>query len=186
MAPWVKSEYANELAVLSAWLAALLPWNVTYTSEVLGGNLLYVRFPFFQVRYNFGVAIGRAIRFDTPLSAARFQEGQSLALPYQVWAAGAAVLAVAVLLSVVFYLQEDRLEASPVDPVRLMGGVLGLGTLVLGVSTYYLYTQGFPGIKVPVGLALLGVLAAMLLTVDRSDRGVAEPAADAEADPEGT
>jgi hypothetical protein len=189
MAPWVRSEYANELAVLSAWLAALLPWNVTYTTEVLGGNLLFVRFPFFQVRYDLGVGIGQAIRLDHPLSAARFQQGQSLALPYQVWAVGAGVLAVALALSVVFYAREEWVESWPVDPVRLMGAVLGVGTLVLAVATYYLFEQGFPAatvlgapLKLPLGLVLLGVLAGLLLTVDRSDRDVAGAETELDAD----
>mgnify|MGYP000224076028 CR=1 FL=1 len=36
MRPWVRSEYAPELAVVSAWLAVLIPWNVTLSrlSEV--------------------------------------------------------------------------------------------------------------------------------------------------------
>lgn len=170
MAPWVNSEYANELAVLSAWLTALLPWNVTYTTELVGeGRLLYVRFPLFQVRYSFGLPLERAVRLDHPLSAAQFQRGQGLELPYQVWAVGAAVVGLAVALSVVFYLREDWVESWPVDPVRLMGGVLAVGTLVLGVATYYLYVRGFPGLKLPLGLVLIAVLAATLLTVDRAE-----------------
>ncbi len=184
--PWVKAEYANELAVLSAWLTVLLPWNVNYTSSILDGRFLFVRFPFFQVRYNFGVPVGRAVKLDTPLSAAQFQSGGgSLALPYWVWTGAAVVFAGAVALSVLFYLREEWVETWPVDPVRLMGVVLGVGTLALGVATYYLYTQGFPGLKVPVGLVLIAALSAVLLTVDRSDR-VTGGDADPDPEPEGT
>jgi len=187
MAPWVKAEYANELAVLSAWLAALLPWNVSYAGDVAGGWLLFVRFPFFQVRYTFGVPLARAVRLDHPLSAVRFQSGTSLELPYQVWAVGAALVAVAVGLSVVFYRYEDRLAAGPVDPVRLMGGVIGAGTLVLAVATYYLYGNGLPTVEVPVGLLLTGALAVVLFTVEREGDGGSDATAefDLDADSEG-
>lgn len=183
MTPWVRSEYANELAVLSAWLAALLPWNVTYTSEVFGGNFLFVRFPFFQVRYNFGVPVGQAVRIDTPVSAARFQQGSGVELPYQVWIVGAVILAIAILLSVGFYLREEQFEAFPVDPVRLMGVIIGLGALTLAVSTYYLQIRGIPGLTVPVGLLLIGMLAGLLLTVERADP--ATPESETDADTEG-
>ncbi len=184
MSPWVKAKYASELAVLSAWLAALIPWNVSYTDPLIGeGRLLYVRFPFFQVKYNFGLPIGKAIRIDHPVSAAQFQQGQGLELPYQVWAVGAAVLGLAVLLSFLYYFFEDRVEAGPVDPVRLMGAVIGLGGVTLGVATYYLYVQGFPGLQVPLGLLLIGALAAVLLTVDRSEGvGTGADPTDPEAD----
>jgi len=184
MGPWVKAEYANELAVLSAWLTVLLPWNVNYTAELVGeGRFLFVRFPLFQVRYSFGVPIGRAIRVDSPLGAARFQAGGgSLALPYWVWTGAAVVLAGAVALSVVFYLREEWVETWPVDPVRLMGAVLGVGTVGLAVATYYLYVQGFPGLKLPVGLVLVAALSGVLLTVDRSSHATGtEPDPDASA-----
>ncbi len=188
MAPWVKPEYANELAVLSAWLTVLLPWNVNYTAELVGeGRFLFVRFPFFQVRYNFGVPIGRAIRLDSPLGAAQFQSGGgSLALPYWIWTGAAVVLAGAVALSVVFYLREEWVETWPVDPVRVMGTTLGVGALGLGASTYYLYTQGFPGLKMPLGLVLIAALSLVLLVVDRSDRVGPDPDPEPDRDPEGT
>jgi|APHM01.1.fsa_nt_gi hypothetical protein len=186
MAPWVKPEYANELAVLSAWLTALLPWNVNYTAELLGeGRFLFVRFPFFQVRYSFGVPIGRAIRLDSPFGAAQFQSGGgSLALPYWIWTGTAVVFAAAMALSVVFYLNETWVETWPVDPVRLMGAVLGVGTLGLGLATYYLYVQGFHGLKLPLGLALIAALSGTLLIVDRSDRVGPDP--DPDRDPGST
>jgi hypothetical protein len=163
---WVRSEYAGELAVLSAWIAALVPWNVTYSPAVAGGSVLFVRFPFLQVRFAWGVPVARAVAVSDPLSAIEFQAGQSIELAYQVWAVGAVVLAVALLLSVAYYLREDRLEAGPVDPVRVMGALLGLGGVVLSVSTYLLVTRGFPGVPVPLVVVHLA-LAGVLLRVDR-------------------
>jgi hypothetical protein len=67
---WVRSEYANELAVLAAWVSVLVPWNVTRhrrTDELslLGGlleadaesKIFFLRFPFveFQLRRPGGV-----------------------------------------------------------------------------------------------------------------------------------
>ena len=49
--PWVKSEYAPELAVLSAWIAALVPWSVTvHTAAPLGSVLFAIRFPLAEIQ----------------------------------------------------------------------------------------------------------------------------------------
>jgi len=165
---WVRSEYAGELAVLSAWLAALVPWNVTYSPNVAGGSLLFVRFPFLQVRYAFGVPLARAVDVSDPLSAAAFQAGSSIQVAYQAWIVGAAVLAVAVGLSLLYYRREAAVEAGPVDPVRLMGALLTLGAVTLAAATYLLATRGFPGIPIPVGVVVTLVLGAVLLRVERT------------------
>lgn len=164
---WVRSEYAGELAVVSAWIAALTPWNLTYSPEIAGGSLLFVRFPFFQVRFTWGVPAAAPIAVSDPLSAIGFQAGQSLQLAYQVWAVGAGFLAFALVLSVAYYLREARLEAARLDPVRVMGGLLGAGGAVLAVSTYLVVTRGFPGYPVPLVVVHL-VFAGLLLTVDRT------------------
>lgn len=165
---WVRSEYAGELAVLSAWLAALLPWNVSYVGDVLGGSALFVRFPLFQVRFLFDTAFGPPVRFLTVPAALELQRGNPIELAYQVWAVGAVVVVLAVVFSVVYYSTEDRLEASSVDPVRLMGGLLALGGVVFAVAVALLATRGFGGIPVPVGVVLMLALAGSLLGVERT------------------
>jgi len=165
--PWVRAEYAGALAVVSTWLAALVPWNLTYSTGVSGGAVLFVRFPFFQVRYTFGVPLARRVAVSDPLSAIAFQAGQSIQAAYQAWAVGAGVLAVAVAVATVYYRYEDAVESGPVDPVRLLGGLLGLSGVVLAVSTYLLATRGFPGVPIPVGVGILLVLGGVLLTVER-------------------
>jgi uncharacterized protein (TIGR04206 family) len=167
---WVRSEYAGELAVLSAWLSALIPWNVTYSAGVAGGSLLFVRFPFVQVRYTYGVPFAKAIDVRDPLSAIRFQAGHPLQTAYEVWAVGAAVLALALALSVAYYAREDLIESGPVDPVRLMGALLGLAGVVL-LAANYLLTAGFPGLPIPIGSLFLLVFGGLLLTVDRTRTG---------------
>jgi hypothetical protein len=167
---WVRSEYAGELAVLSAWLSVLAPWNVAYSTGVAGGDVLFVRFPFFQVRYTYGVPVADGVTVQDVLSALSFQSGQTIAVAYRVWVVGAAVLAAALVLSVVYYAREDHLEAASLDPVRAMGVLLTLGGLALAVSTYLLVTRGFPGILLPVGVVLQLVLGVVLLRVERTDR----------------
>jgi len=165
---WVRSEYAGELAVLSTWLNLLIPWNVSYSPDVAGGSLLFVRFPLLQVRYAFGVPFARAVQVSDPLGAARFQAGQGLELAYQVWAGGAGVFALAVLVAVAYYLRETAVESGPIDPVRLLGGLLGLTGAVFAAATYLLVTRGFPGLSLPVGVLFLLVLGGVLLTVERT------------------
>jgi len=166
---WVRSEYAGELAVLSTWLSALLPWNVTYATGFDGGTLLFVRFPLVQIRYAFGLPVARGVFVADPLSAVAFQRGQALELPYQIWAVGAAVFAVAVVVSILFYRDEDRAESWPVDPVRLLGALLSATGLVFAAATVLLLERGFPGVPVPVGVVFLLLFGGVLLTVDRTE-----------------
>lgn len=167
---WVRSEYAGELAVLSAWLAALLPWNVTYASTVegLGGSVLFVRFPFAQIRYVFGVPLAERVTFSSAIGARDLVDGP-VVLGYDIWLAGAAILALALALSVAMYLDEKRVEdVLPVDPPRLMGGLLGLAGIALVVATVILYQRAvFGGVPIPIGTLLVLVFAGLLLTVDR-------------------
>jgi uncharacterized protein (TIGR04206 family) len=165
---WVRSEHAGALAVLSVWLSAFVPWNVSFSS-VSGGSVVFVRFPFVQVRYTSGLPVARGVAVSDPLSAIAFQAGQSIAVAYQAWAVGAGVFAVAVGFSVVYYLAEERVEALPVDPVRLIGVLLGLTGVVFVVSTYLLATRGFPGVPIPIGVVFLFVFAGVLLTLERTD-----------------
>lgn len=165
---WVRSEYAGELAVLLTWLSALLPWNVTYSSGIGSGALLFVRFPLLQIRYTFGLPIARGTRIADPLSAIAFQRGQALELAYQVWAVGAAVFAVAVVVSILYYRNESWAESWPVDPVRLLGALLlGTGAVFAG-ATYLLLIRGFPGAPIPIGVVFLLLFGGLLLTVDRT------------------
>lgn len=166
---WVRSEYADELAVLSAWLAALLPWNIAYAPEVegLGGSVLYVRFSYLQVRYIFDVPIADRVTVWFPHTA-WFLEDVTNDLPYQVWIVGAVLVGAAVALSVAMYVREEQVaEALPVEPVRLMGGLLTGGGLVLAVATVEFYrSRIFGEIPVPLGLIVLLVLGVTLLRVD--------------------
>ncbi|WP_411968241.1 hypothetical protein [Haloferax sp. YSSS75] len=163
---WVRSEHAGALAVVSTWLCALVPWNISYTSSIAGVSLLFVRFPFVEIQYAWGLSQRVAVR--DPLTALSLQSGQTVAVAYQAWTLAAAVLALAVLFSFGYYLREDRVEAGPVDPVRLLGALLGVVGVVFAASTYLLATRGIPGIPLPLGVVISLVFAGILLTVERS------------------
>ncbi|MFC7080651.1 DUF7549 family protein [Halorussus caseinilyticus] len=163
---WVRSEYAGELAVVSAWLSALLPWNVTYSTLSGVGSVLFVRFPFFQVRYVSGISISEGLAVSTPVGAMAYQGGHSIATAYAAWSVGAAVVGAAVVLSVLLYRYEERVEAT-IDAVRVMGALLALAGVVLTAATWLLWTRGFPGLPIPVGVVLLYLFGGTLLVADR-------------------
>jgi uncharacterized protein (TIGR04206 family) len=166
---WVRSEYAGELAVLLTWLSAFLPWNVTYSSGIGRGALLFVRFPLVQIRYSFDVPLARSVAVADPLSAIAFQRGQSIELAYQAWAVGAAVFVVALVVSVLYYHDESWAESWAVDPVRLLGGLLFATGVGFAVATYLLLTRGFPGVPIPIGVVFLLLFGGLLLIVDRTE-----------------
>lgn len=182
---WVRSEYAGELAVLSAWLCALLPWSLTYFSE---GGLRWIRVHFAVAYFQFAPGSGLAGLLDTTVyvtDAARFADNESAAFGYELWLLGLAVLALAVALSLVYYRLDERLEElSPVDPVRVMGGLLVAAGVPLAAATYLAH-DGLVGITVPVGVPFMFVLGGLLLVVERTGVGGGDPTGPDAADPAG-
>lgn len=180
---WVRSEYAGELAVLSTWVAALLPWNLHYAPLSGGASLLFVRFPLLQIRYVFGLSLIRGTQIGLPVppsvvdstgfvvSAIGFQDNAGLTTAYEVWAVAAAIYLVALAVSVLYYRDEERIEAWSIDPVQLLGGLLVLHALLLGVASAltYLADDAFPGVPFPVGVVVVGLLGGVLLTAERVD-----------------
>ena len=152
---WVRSEYAGELAVLSTWLTLLLPWNVFYAT-VSGGSVLFVRFPFLQVRYAFGVPFVRGTDVSTPVSAYLLQSGTSVQVAFGLWLVGAAVVLAAVAVSLYYYREEERAEAWSVDPVALLGGLSTVAALLF-LAASALFPERFLGVSLGVGGGLAGV-----------------------------
>lgn len=166
---WVRSEYAGELAVVSAWLAVVIPWNFTISERIFEGRLVFVRFPLVEIQYGWGLQItelnGVAIRWLP--AAYRLQSTEAVASAYQTWALAAGVLLLAIGFSIIYYQYEDRIEAGPLDPVRTIGGLLIVtGGLFLGASALF-YWNGIPGLPLPVGTVVLLVLGVVLLGVER-------------------
>lgn len=164
---WVQQKHAGALAVVSAWIAALLPWNITYSS-VDGLWMLFIRFPLFEFQTGF------APDFDGPvvrsvIGAFYVWTGEGLEPATRLWGLGTLVICAALVLSVVYYTNEERLEAGRIHPVRLMGGLLGLAAGLFGLATYFVWTGGFGGVPIPLGVILLGLLAGVLLRAELTD-----------------
>jgi hypothetical protein len=165
---WVRSEYAGELAVLSTWLCAVAPWAVTWVSrEEASGyffwfhplNLLFIPeidLPGERPLWVWGF-------LDVPLYI-----GETYVTYF--WLGGAAIFAVALGFSIVYYLDEDRIQSLPLDPVRTLGGLLVASGLLL-VGAYVLLVQNHIGTTLPVGLCLQLLLGVILLQTERVERG---------------
>ncbi|WP_336003101.1 DUF7549 family protein [Halorientalis halophila] len=178
---WVKSAYAEELAVLAAWLSALLPWSISVSlGEIQGGSLIEFHFPFLLIRVLFGIEVpGPNPLVMFPWEAIGFYSEAPGPLPFAAWTVGAAVIGLAVLLSLGMYAFEDRFETSRLDPVRVMGGLLLVAALFHTAASALLQfgglpiegvaTDSFPGLLVPVGVVFQFAFAYTLLRVDRVD-----------------
>jgi len=198
---WVRSEYAGELAVVSAWLSMLLPWNVVYQPDApVNSTVVFFRFSVFelQVRFPFifevdgeiataaealalefpGAGLVWGLFVTTPVGAIihygemavdRSGIGQYLYWGSLAWAVAAVVLLAAFVVSIALYLREARFEQrSPVDPVRLIGGLLAVATLATAAATVlYALDSEVAGVPIPVGVLLMGGLAVALLRVER-------------------
>ena len=55
---WVKSEYAGELAVISAWVSMLVPWNIAFqTKAPFQSTVVFLRFALFELQFRFASQI---------------------------------------------------------------------------------------------------------------------------------
>lgn len=162
---WLRTKYAGELAVLSTWASALLPWSLSFASQ--GGlSLVVVRWQLFLVQFIFGATLPGEAPFQT-LPTALARESGGVGEAYLVWAAGALPFLVAFALSVVYYAREERVEADlPVDPVRLLGALLLGSGVVLAAATALLVVR-YPGGAVPLGVPFLLAFGVVLLRVEQ-------------------
>jgi len=152
---WVRSEYAGELSVLSAWLCALLPWAVS--TRTLGELRLFrPHFHYAFLQFVPGADLGRALDpFVAVYDGPGFPVNPTTAVGYQWWAVGGVVFTLVLAWSVLYYVYDEQLAArSPVDPVRVTGGLLVAAAVPLTVSTYCVGT-GFSGLTVPVEVAFM-------------------------------
>jgi uncharacterized protein (TIGR04206 family) len=86
---------------------------------------------------------------------------------YLLWAIGLLVLLLAVLLSILMYVEADVMDRWPYDRVRTMGVLLAVAAVLYSGATVMLYLQ-FPGIYLPIGPFLYLAFGYVLLTVERT------------------
>lgn len=190
--PWVKAEYAGELAVVAAWLAALVPWSVSLQPDGPFGSVLFmVRWPLAELQVRVpanltangqpldvegalgqvypGTNVFGSFYVTEPVSAATFYESSPLVPGGWAWLVGAAVVLVALGLSVALYLDEaGTARRLPADHVRVMAALLGLATAAFAVASgFYYLGRDVVGVPVPVGVAVVGALAVALARVER-------------------
>lgn len=206
---WVRSEYAGELAVLSAWIAALLPWNVAYQSSAPPDGLAtvyFLRFAFFEIQFRRpwvfeingdvtvamepldltypGTQLFGNVYATLPSSSTAFYEG-TMGQASLLWTVAALAFALAFALSLALYFREEEVaEGLPVSEIHLMGALLAVGALGTGAaSALYLTARDSTGIPIPVGAIVVGVLAVVLLRtekVDGDEKATAEASAGSE------
>ncbi|WP_315908145.1 DUF7549 family protein [Halapricum hydrolyticum] len=188
---WVRSEYAGEFAVLSAWIAMVLPWNVVYHPNApLDSTVVFVRFSIveLQIRFPVVLAVGDQLVSATNALAAQypgtqFASGLFVASPVGAighydgymqlgslaWALGAVALLGSFAFSLAFYLREETvIERSPVDPVRVIGWLLAAATVATAsASVLYFLDRGLAGVPIPIGTAIMGALAVAVLRAER-------------------
>jgi hypothetical protein len=187
---WVKAEYAGELAVVSAWIAALVPWSLSLQSSAPFGSFFFaVRWPLFELQVRIpatvegdpqpvaealtdvypGSGIGGGLYVTEPLSGLEHYGSDALINGNLAWLVGAGVVLVAVGLSLALYLNEagtaERLGA---DPVRLMAQLLGVTTVAFAAaSVLYWLGPDYVGTPIPIGVIVVGALAVVLARVER-------------------
>lgn len=187
---WVKSEYAGELAVVSAWLAALLPWTVGYTPShsEFPGTVIYVRFPAVQVQYAVGTPFGDAFELWTPATGhalASSVEG-AVTTAFDVWLVALVPLYLAVSLGVALYATSvdgpDRAalaERLPVRPEVAFWSLFTLASALLAAATAYRarlgVESGYPLLHALV-LAFLVAYAAWIAVARRLEPDLVEAA----------
>lgn len=166
---WVNPEYAQEFAVVAAWLSMLIPWSLTYASSSNSDASLFVmRFPYVQIQYVTGLPLVEAFQLRNAYASMMAEQtnNEGLAIAFGVWLVGSAILTVAFLLSLAMYAEADVLEKyRDIAPVRAMGVVLLLVAVVMTVSDYFLW-QNMPGRQIPLFTLFYYVFAVVLLAIE--------------------
>lgn len=168
---WVKSEYAGEVAVLSTWLCALLPWSVSVFQETFGSagtvNAVWLRFLPGRFLYVFGAIERSGSPWNWVWEVPGFVASRGETIAGYVWVAGTVVFLLALALSIAYYLDEARVESWRLDPVRTLGGLLVASGVLLLVASGLLVSEQ-AGTTVPVGTVVQLGLGVSLLRAERA------------------
>jgi uncharacterized protein (TIGR04206 family) len=168
---WVKSEYAGEVAVLSTWLCALLPWSVSVFQASAGQGpsvtAVWLRFLPGRFLYLLGALQRGEGPWDWAWEVPGFVASRGETLAAFAWLAGAIVFLLPLALSLVYYLDEERVESWDMDPVRFLGTLLVISGSLLVVASSLLFLDQ-AGTTVPVGTLIQLGLGVALLRVERT------------------
>lgn len=193
---WIKEEYAAEVAVLTTWIATVLPWSVSYVSYSGGAPvdslLVFFRFPVFEIQARFpgkiegngeviqtvpsefltdqfgGVALLGNIYLGVPVL--RLDDVAGLvSVAHVLWSAAALLMGLLFVLSVAMYRREDRIQAwLPRDYVTVTSLGFGVIAVLLAGATATLAMADAPyGTPVPIGVVLLCAFAIALWRAER-------------------
>lgn len=160
---WVKSEYAGEVAVLSTWLCALMPWSVSFL-QTGGGRAIWIRFLPGRFLYIFG--FGLPSRFDWAWNVPGFVASRGETLGTYGWLAGLALFLVPFVVSLAYYVDEQQVESWRWDPVSLLGWLLVSTGAVFLLASGLLWFYG--PLTLPVGALFQLGLGGLLLRVERT------------------
>lgn len=188
---WVRSEYANEFAVLSAWLAIALPWNVAYQpAAALNSTVIFLRLSVLELQIRIpvilragsqlvsaenalaaqypGTQLASGLFVATPVGAIGHYDGWMWAGSVA-WALAAVVLVGAFAYSLALYRDEAGVTArSPAPPATVIGWLLAVATVGTGTATaLYAIERDLGGVPVPIGTVIMGVLAVAILRAER-------------------
>lgn len=166
---WIKKESERSVAGVAAVLAFLLPWDVTYISDIAGGSLVYFRFPFWEFQWAGGIQGAEPFTFRVLNQAWDLRRGAPLEPAYDANVVGALFVALGVLLAIGLFVSEPR--DGGVNPTRVVGGLLALGGVSFLVGWWFLVTRGAAGIDIPLGATLTTALGAVLVLADREESG---------------
>ena len=159
---WVRSEYAGEFAVVATWLSAIMPWSVTIIHE---GEL--TAFFFWFVPGNVLFTPGTELPGDRPFwvwQYPSFFESSGEVLVSYLWLLGAALLFLAVAYSLLYYVDESRVERWPMSPVRILGSLLLVSALALAAA-YIALVRSHAGTSIPLGVLFQFVFGVVLLRI---------------------
>lgn len=166
---WITKESERSVAGVAALFGVLLPWDVTYISNIAGGRLVYFRFPLWEFQWATGIQSVQPIRLRIVNEAWALHRGGPLEAAYDAYLAGAAFVALGALLAIGLYVSERR--DGGINPTRVVGGLLVVGGVTFLIGWWLLVTRGASGIDIPLGATLTTALGAVLVLADRQESG---------------
>lgn len=180
----VAPEYLLEAAVVFVWITALMPWSIVHSPmRDAPFSALFIRYPFVEIRYV--LESNLPTMFYTPISGYQLHaaNGEAITTGYILWGAGAVLFALALLVSVALFVDEDRVAgAIPTAVPRALGGLLFGSGAVFVVAAVVFVVRGFAGTPIPLGALFMSAFGGVLLINDMEESAADETPDAAPAD----